>query len=155
MKILMPLEQQEIPRGKWFCCSDCSRIHSTLQKLLIRGVDKLPDSFLDVIKKKYVEKGLDADINIDVRWRLLSGKFASPETRLLLSQAVGIFHVSLVHVVFRCFTLWPVVVAADDKQFPCNVFPVIIAIIYVYFQVFIGKVCFLGWMCCMETSVAL
>ena len=101
----MPLVQQEIPRGKWFCCSDCSRIHSTLQKLLIRGAEKLPDSLLDVIKKKYVEKGLDADINIDVRWRLLSGKFASPETRLLLSQAVGIFHVSLVHVVFRCFVL--------------------------------------------------
>ncbi|KAE8679392.1 Acyl-CoA N-acyltransferase with RING/FYVE/PHD-type zinc finger domain isoform 4 [Hibiscus syriacus] len=83
---------REIPRGMWFCTSDCSRIHSTLQKLLICGSEKLPDSFLVVIKKKHVEKGLSADINIDVRWRLLSGKFASPETRLLLSQAVGIFH---------------------------------------------------------------
>ncbi|XWS55912.1 hypothetical protein CRYUN_Cryun09bG0040800 [Craigia yunnanensis] len=104
---------REIPRGKWFCCSDCSRIHSTLQKLLIHGAEKLPDSFLDVIKKKYVEKGLDADINIDVRWRLLSGKFASPETRLLLSQAVGIFH--------ECFD--PIVDATTGRDLiPCMVY---------------------------------
>ncbi|XWS66795.1 hypothetical protein CRYUN_Cryun05aG0231400 [Craigia yunnanensis] len=104
---------REIPRGKWFCCSDCSRIHSTLQKLLIRGAEKLPDSFLDVIKKKYVEKGLDADINIDVRWRVLSGKFASPETRLLLSQAVGIFH--------ECFD--PIVDATTGRDLiPCMVY---------------------------------
>ncbi|XVF76337.1 hypothetical protein PTKIN_Ptkin13bG0258300 [Pterospermum kingtungense] len=104
---------REIPRGKWFCCSDCSRIHSTLQKLLISGPEKLPDSFLDVIKKKYAEKGLDADINIDVRWRLLSGKFASPETRLLLSQAVGIFH--------ECFD--PIIDATTGRDLiPCMVY---------------------------------
>ncbi|XP_022745466.1 uncharacterized protein LOC111295904 isoform X2 [Durio zibethinus] len=104
---------REIPRGKWFCCSDCSRIHSTLQKLLIHGAEKLPDSLLDVIKKKYVEKGLDGDINIDVRWRLLSGKFASPETRLLLSQAVGIFH--------ECFN--PIVDATTGRDLiPCMVY---------------------------------
>ncbi|XWS59590.1 hypothetical protein CRYUN_Cryun08bG0135100 [Craigia yunnanensis] len=104
---------REIPRGRWFCCSDCSRIHSTLQELLIRGAEKLPDSLLDVIKKKYVEKGLDADINIDVRWRLLSGKFASPETRLLLSQAVGIFH--------ECFD--PIVDATTGRDLiPCMVY---------------------------------
>ncbi|GMI84757.1 hypothetical protein like AT2G36720 [Hibiscus trionum] len=104
---------REIPRGKWFCTSDCSRIHSTLQKLLICGSEKLPDSFLDVIKKKNVEKGLGADINIDVRWRLLSGKFASPETRLLLSQAVGIFH--------ECFN--PIVDATTGRDLiPCMVY---------------------------------
>ncbi|XVF07796.1 hypothetical protein REPUB_Repub06bG0170500 [Reevesia pubescens] len=104
---------QEIPRGKWFCCSDCCRIHSTLQKLLIGGAEKLPDSLLGVIKKKYVEKGLDADLNIDVRWRLLSGKFASPETRLLLSQAVGIFH--------ECFD--PIVDATTGRDLiPCMVY---------------------------------
>uniref|UniRef100_A0A2N9HI49 Pectinesterase n=1 Tax=Fagus sylvatica TaxID=28930 RepID=A0A2N9HI49_FAGSY len=31
---------------------DCTRINSTLQKLLIRGDEKLPDSLLDVIKRK-------------------------------------------------------------------------------------------------------
>ncbi|XVE61612.1 hypothetical protein DITRI_Ditri06bG0054300 [Diplodiscus trichospermus] len=104
---------REIPRGKWFCCSDCSRIHSSLQKLLIRGAEKLPDSLLDVIKKKYMEKGIDADINIDVRWRLLSGKFTSPETRLLLSQAVGIFH--------ECFD--PIVDATTGRDLiPCMVY---------------------------------
>ncbi|MBA0734744.1 hypothetical protein Gogos_018638, partial [Gossypium gossypioides] len=104
---------REIPKGKWFCCSDCGRIHSTLQKLLIHGAERLSDSLLDVLKKKYAEKGLDADINIDVRWRLLSGKFASPETRLLLSQAVGIFH--------ECFN--PIVDAATGRDLiPCMVY---------------------------------
>ncbi|KAK8315487.1 hypothetical protein V6Z12_D01G245800 [Gossypium hirsutum] len=104
---------REIPKGKWFCCSDCGRIHSTLQKLLIHGAERLPDSLLDVLKKKYAEKGLDADINIDVRWRLLSSKFASPETRLLLSQAVGIFH--------ECFN--PIVDATTGRDLiPCMVY---------------------------------
>ncbi|KAG4215961.1 hypothetical protein ERO13_A01G212000v2 [Gossypium hirsutum] len=104
---------REIPKGKWFCCSDCGRIHSTLQKLLIRGAERLPDSLLDILKKKYVKKGLDADINIDVRWRLLSSKFSSPETRLLLSQAVGIFH--------ECFN--PIVDATTGRDLiPCMVY---------------------------------
>ncbi|KAK8475359.1 hypothetical protein V6N11_069274 [Hibiscus sabdariffa] len=108
-----PVVQQEIPKGKWFCCSDCSRIHSTLQRLLNCGAEKLPDSLLNVIRKKYVEKGLDADINIDVRWRLLSGRFASPETRLFLSQAVSIFH--------ECFD--PIVdVTTGPDLIPCMVY---------------------------------
>ncbi|XP_039047568.1 uncharacterized protein LOC120188123 [Hibiscus syriacus] len=103
---------REIPKGKWFCCSDCSRIHSMLQRLLTCGAEKLPDSLLNVIRKKYVEKGLDADINIDVRWRLLSGRFTS-ETRLLLSQAVGIFH--------ECFD--PIVdVTTGRDLIPCMVY---------------------------------
>ncbi|XP_057984255.1 uncharacterized protein LOC131168662 [Malania oleifera] len=82
---------KELPKGMWFCCMDCRRIHSTLQKLLVRGAEKLPDSLSDVIKKKHDEGGLDS-VNLDVRWRLLSGKMASPEIRLLLSKAVAIFH---------------------------------------------------------------
>ncbi|KAK8561991.1 hypothetical protein V6N13_148875 [Hibiscus sabdariffa] len=104
---------REIPKGKWFCCSDCSRIHSTLQKLLTCGAEKLPDTLLNVIRKKCVEKGLDPDINIDLRWRLLSGRFASPETRLFLSQAVGIFH--------ECFD--PIVdVTTGRDLIPCMVY---------------------------------
>ena len=84
-----------MPRGKWFCCTECNRIHSTLQKLLITGAEKLPDAQLDIIKKKHEEKSLDTTIGFDVRWRLISGKIASPESRVLLSKAVSIFHVSL------------------------------------------------------------
>lgn len=82
---------KELPKGNWFCCMDCSRIHSTLQKLLIRGAEKLPDSLLNDIKKKHEEKGLNISNNIDVRWTLLSGKIASPENKLLLSRALSIF----------------------------------------------------------------
>ncbi|KAM6593063.1 hypothetical protein CsatA_000766 [Cannabis sativa] len=83
---------KELPKGQWFCCMDCSRIHSTLQKLLVTGPEKLPDSISDAMKKKHIEKGLDITNGFDVRWRLISGKIASSESRVLLSKAVSIFH---------------------------------------------------------------
>ncbi|KAL5743057.1 hypothetical protein ACOSP7_029789 [Xanthoceras sorbifolium] len=83
---------RELPKGKWFCCMDCSRIHSILQNLLVHEAEKLPDSHLDAIRKRYMEKGLETVGDVDVRWRLLSGKTATPEIRYLLSQAVEIFH---------------------------------------------------------------
>ncbi|TQE07850.1 hypothetical protein C1H46_006499 [Malus baccata] len=83
---------KELPKGKWFCCADCSRIHSILQRLLTRGAEKLPDSHLDVIKKKMEANGLETVGGFDVRWRLISGKIASQECRFLLSKAVAIFH---------------------------------------------------------------
>ncbi|KAG6735414.1 hypothetical protein POTOM_061978 [Populus tomentosa] len=98
---------KELPKGNWFCCMDCSRIHSTLQKLLTRGAEKLPDSLLSDIKKKHEEKGLNISNSIDVRWMLLSGKIASPENKLLLSRALSIFQVSAVHL------LWNISLAID------------------------------------------
>ncbi|KAI4349071.1 hypothetical protein L6164_009713 [Bauhinia variegata] len=83
---------KELPEGNWYCCPDCTRIHSTLQNLLVRGAEKLSDSLLDVLKKKQAEKGLESLGDIDVKWRVLNGKIASPETRPLLSAAVSIFH---------------------------------------------------------------
>ncbi|KAH9671029.1 PHD-type domain-containing protein [Citrus sinensis] len=82
---------QELPKGKWFCCMDCSRINSVLQNLLVQEAEKLPEFHLNAIKK-YAGNSLETVSDIDVRWRLLSGKAATPETRLLLSQAVAIFH---------------------------------------------------------------
>ncbi|XP_027352521.1 uncharacterized protein LOC113863222 isoform X2 [Abrus precatorius] len=95
---------KELPEGNWLCCNDCARIHSTLENLLVRGAERLPESLLDVLKKKQEEKGLEP-IN-DVRWRLLSGKIASPETRTLLLEAVSIFH--------ECFN--PIVDAASGRD---------------------------------------
>lgn len=40
-----------------------------------------------------MEKGVDSIGDIDMRWRLLSGKITSRETRFLLAEAVAIFHV--------------------------------------------------------------
>ncbi|KAM7506470.1 hypothetical protein LguiA_016923 [Lonicera macranthoides] len=37
-------------------------------------------------------KGVESVTDFDVSWRLMSGKIASPETRLLLSEAVALFH---------------------------------------------------------------
>lgn len=84
---------KELPKGKWFCCTDCKRIHSVLGKLVARGEEKLPENLLDVIKKKNNDKGSENIACPDIGWRLLSGKMAYPDdTRLLLSKAVSIFH---------------------------------------------------------------
>ncbi|KAH9660464.1 PHD-type domain-containing protein [Citrus sinensis] len=85
---------QELPKGKWLCCADCKRINLALQKLVDRGEEKLPETSLDVIKKKHEESGSDNAVDFDVRWRVLRGKKvdASDGTRALLSKAVSIFH---------------------------------------------------------------
>ncbi|XP_058757388.1 uncharacterized protein LOC131630642 isoform X2 [Vicia villosa] len=83
---------KELPKGNWLCSDDCKRIHSTLENVLVRGAERLPQSLLAVIEKKHGEKGLDPINDINVSWRLLSGKNASPETRPLLLEAVSIFH---------------------------------------------------------------
>ncbi|CAA0830346.1 Acyl-CoA N-acyltransferase with RING/FYVE/PHD-type zinc finger domain [Striga hermonthica] len=83
---------KELPKGKWFCTADCKWVYSALQNLLNAGAEKLPDSSLEIIKKKLIENTPEADIDFDVRWRLLNGKVTSRETRVLLSQAVAIFH---------------------------------------------------------------
>ncbi|KAJ1418903.1 Zinc finger, PHD-type [Sesbania bispinosa] len=97
---------KELPEGNWLCCNDCTRIHSTLENLLVKGAERLPESLLNVIKKKQEEKGLDPINDVDVTWRLLNGKIASPETRPLLLEAVSIFH--------ECFN--PIVDAASGRD---------------------------------------
>ncbi|KAL1813247.1 hypothetical protein ACET3Z_023312 [Daucus carota] len=83
---------KELPSGEWFCCSDCNRIHSALQNLLVSGAEKLTDSLLDVTRKQHIDKGLECVTNFDVKWRLLSAKISSRENKLLLSEACAIFH---------------------------------------------------------------
>ncbi|XP_057535170.1 increased DNA methylation 1 isoform X2 [Amaranthus tricolor] len=90
---------KELPDGKWFCSTDCGRIESTLENLLSRGVEKLPGSLVDVIQKKNIRTGPNSGTDVDVSWRLLSGKIASPGTRPLLSQAVAIFHESFAPII--------------------------------------------------------
>ncbi|KAL6976381.1 hypothetical protein U1Q18_025167 [Sarracenia purpurea var. burkii] len=83
---------KELPEGTWFCSVDCNRIHSALQNLVVSGEEKLPESLLNVIKKKLEEKSSGSSADLDIRWRLLSGKTAFNETRVMLSKAVSIFH---------------------------------------------------------------
>nr|KYP42930.1 hypothetical protein KK1_035637 [Cajanus cajan] len=97
---------KELPEGDWLCCNDCTKIHATLENLLVRVAERLPESLLDVIKKKQVERCLEPLNEIDVRWKLLNGKIASPETRPLLLEAVSMFH--------ECFD--PIVEAAAGRD---------------------------------------
>ncbi|XP_015056110.1 uncharacterized protein LOC107002562 [Solanum pennellii] len=83
---------KELPKGKWFCSVDCKRIYCALQNLLNSGEERLPDSCLDAARVKEKHNSLVAVGELDVRWRLLSGRISSRETRRLLAEAVSIFH---------------------------------------------------------------
>lgn len=92
--LLQPV-QQELPKEKWYCCGDCNKIHTALQKLIVCGSEALPNSLLDGIRQKYRGNNLSNSSDLDVRWRLLSGNITCSDSRLLLSKAVDIFHVSI------------------------------------------------------------
>ncbi|URE19145.1 PHD [Musa troglodytarum] len=90
----MMADLKELPEGEWFCCDDCSRIWNALQEFLLRGTLPLPELNADIIKKKLENKGVNVDADVDIRWRLLSGKTDTADSKLLLSRAVAIFHES-------------------------------------------------------------
>jgi len=64
--------------------------------LVARGEENLPSPLLNLIRKKYNDKGLEFGLDFDIKWRLLNWKVGkSEETRQLLSKVVAIFHVSV------------------------------------------------------------
>lgn len=61
---------------------------------MARGEENLPGSSLISVKKNHEEIHSENKTNLDIRWRVLSGKMASlDDARVLLSKAVAIFHV--------------------------------------------------------------
>ncbi|OIW15789.1 hypothetical protein TanjilG_04324 [Lupinus angustifolius] len=86
--------KQELPEGNWFCGTSCNQIHSTLMSLVVGEKNlPVPDSLLNLIKKKHEEKGVETEVGLDIKWRVMNWKLAaSDETRKLLSKAVAIFH---------------------------------------------------------------
>lgn len=82
---------KELPRGEWFCCADCCRIHTSLQNLISKGSETIPASLSSLIEKKLEDKGLTNEAGGDVHWQLLSGKNGHSGNKLLLSKAAAIF----------------------------------------------------------------
>ncbi|KAL9143458.1 hypothetical protein ABFS82_14G238000 [Erythranthe guttata] len=83
---------QALPEEEWFCNKQCSSINSALQKLIGDGELRLPEAISTILKNKRDGQGSEQNPEIDIRWRLLSGKNASEDTRVWLSGAVSIFH---------------------------------------------------------------
>ncbi|KAJ9559342.1 hypothetical protein OSB04_013956 [Centaurea solstitialis] len=96
-----------LPKGKWFCCTDCERIHSVLKNLLSREPEMLPDALMALVREKQKDNGTDGIAKPEMRFLLLSGKNASRETRSLLAQTVDIFH--------ECFD--PIIDATTGRDF--------------------------------------
>ncbi|CAH8382683.1 unnamed protein product [Eruca vesicaria subsp. sativa] len=103
---------KEIPQDKWFCCSDCSRIHTALQSSVSGGPQTIPTLLLDTLRRKYREKGINTDNGDTVEWRMLSGKSRCPEHEHLLSQTSTIFR--------ECFD--PIVAKSGRDLIPVMVY---------------------------------
>lgn len=87
--------RQELPKDKWFCCDDCSRIHFALQNSVSVGGEIIPASLSNMIFKKHADKGLYLKGEAaDIQWRILSGKSRRSEHLPLLSSSAAIFRVS-------------------------------------------------------------
>nr|KAJ0218649.1 hypothetical protein LSAT_V11C300154000 [Lactuca sativa] len=113
---------EELPKGKWFCRTDCERIHYVLQKLLTKEAETVDDDELTFVREKQKDKeekekekekekeegdkdnnekennvisDEDKDIISEMKFVLLSGKNATRENRPMLTQTINIFHVNL------------------------------------------------------------
>ncbi|GAA0138767.1 hypothetical protein LIER_00451 [Lithospermum erythrorhizon] len=82
----------ELPEGKWFCCVECNKVHTALEKLVADGEMQIPEFLLATIKEKHANLESNDISDLNVKWRLLRGKQVNEETRKLLSGAVTIFH---------------------------------------------------------------
>ncbi|MED6221426.1 hypothetical protein PIB30_054539 [Stylosanthes scabra] len=89
----MDIIYQELPEGNWFCCSECSEVHTALGNLVVGEEENLQDSLLSLIEKKHAEKGLEIEAGLEIKWKVLNwSRIASGNTRKLLSKAVAILH---------------------------------------------------------------
>ncbi|XP_027935059.1 uncharacterized protein LOC114190395 [Vigna unguiculata] len=106
-------ELEELPKDKWFCCSDCNRIYVALQSSVSAGADVIPASLSELIIRKHEEKGLCTyGSTDDIQWRILSGKSRYPEHLPLLSRAAAIFR--------ECFD--PIVAISGRDLIPVMVY---------------------------------
>ncbi|XP_058099106.1 uncharacterized protein LOC131243631 [Magnolia sinica] len=103
---------KELPKGKWFCCVNCDRIHASLESSIVNGPEMVPPSLSSVINKKLGDKDSTNEAVGDVRWQLLSGKIGSSENKALLSKAAAIFR--------DCFD--PIVEKAGHDLIPAMVY---------------------------------
>ncbi|KAK4801377.1 hypothetical protein SAY86_021864 [Trapa natans] len=102
----------ELPRDKWFCCDDCTRIHLELQRLISSGLKNVPASALDTIASKERGKELPVGACNGMCWQILSGKSRHAEHLPLLSSATGIFR--------ECFD--PIVATSGRDLIPLMVY---------------------------------
>lgn len=103
---------KELPKDKWFCCDDCSRVHVALQNLASRGPEMIPASVSSMINRKHLEKGLIDGAADDIQWCILSGKSRYKEHLPLLSRTTAIFR--------ECFD--PIVASSGRDLIPVMVY---------------------------------
>ncbi|KAJ0497492.1 putative histone acetyltransferase chromatin regulator PHD family [Helianthus annuus] len=98
---------KELPTGDWFCSSDCHSLHRFIKLLVEYGPLKVRDSDMRFVKKNVQGSDVDGLKYIDARWYVFSGKDACERDKLLLEQAVAIYHV--------CFN--PIIDSHTQKDF--------------------------------------
>jgi hypothetical protein len=104
----MLVSSQDMFNGKWFCCTDCSWVHNSLEKICALGAKAVPAPFLDLLKKPHItENNL-----VNLSWQILRG--GDTENRVLLSESLKLLKVrpstmlftgkSILFQIFRLFS---------------------------------------------------
>ncbi|TVT99330.1 hypothetical protein EJB05_55330 [Eragrostis curvula] len=88
------VDLKELPEGEWFCCSSCSELRASLDKIMSSGAQLLSEPDMDIIRKKHEGRDLLMDTITDLKWQLLSGRNTTEDGSVLLSAAVPVFHQS-------------------------------------------------------------
>ncbi|XP_051148665.1 uncharacterized protein LOC127263602 [Andrographis paniculata] len=75
-----------LPEDEWFCCAECKRIHSTLQKFVSNCDMELPETVVEILKKKVKGKASKQSPNYsNMKWRILKPDSNSEDNRAWLS----------------------------------------------------------------------
>ena len=120
--LLLGILMQELPKDKWFCCDDCSRIHMALQNSVSIGAEIVPASLSHMILRKHADKGLFIDgAEGDIQWRILSGKSRYPEHLPFLSRSAAIFRVSNFLYHYQVFYSFPCLLEGLAMMPTCEV----------------------------------
>ncbi|XP_078174492.1 uncharacterized protein LOC144568129 isoform X2 [Carex rostrata] len=75
-------EIEDVFKGTWFCCTDCTRVHKCLTNICALGARPVPAPFLDLLKRP-----LAAENNrLKLCWQVFGG--GNTENQMLLSQSL-------------------------------------------------------------------
>jgi hypothetical protein len=90
----MLVSSQDMCNGSWFCCTDCTWVHNSLEKICALGAKVVSTPFLDLLKKHHITENNPDNLS----WQIFRG--GNTENRVLLSQSLQLLKVRLSAMLF-------------------------------------------------------
>ncbi|XP_051149038.1 uncharacterized protein LOC127263835 [Andrographis paniculata] len=88
-------DTRALPEDEWFCRVECKRIHSPLRKFVSDCDMELPETVVEILKKKVKGKASKPSPNYsNMKWRILKPNSNSEDNRAWLSNVKTILELS-------------------------------------------------------------